>query len=86
MKGGFCEPFSESILIPNKIRYGTEHASGLTCGNSSEITQGMNLSTLICNLLFVGRVHIVLLCSSSPSLLQNPMGDKIRKIRKLAWY
>lgn len=58
MKGGFCEPFSESILIPNKIRYGTEHATGLTCGNSSEIIQGMNLSSLICNLLFIGRVQI----------------------------
>lgn len=50
--------FSESILILRKIRYGTEHATGLTCGNSSEIIQGLNLSNLICNILFIGRVQI----------------------------
>jgi len=70
MKGGYCEPLSETILIPNTIRYGTEHATGLTCGNSSEIIQGMNLLTLICNLLLIGRVQIVfivfILTFSSP--------------------
>lgn len=70
MKEEFCETFSESILIPNKIRYGTEHATGLTCGNSSEIIHGMNLSTLSCNLFFIGRVQIVffvcILAFSSP--------------------
>lgn len=61
MKGGFCKLFSESTLIPSKIQCDTEHVTDLTCGNSSEIIQGISLSTLICNLLFIDRVQIDLI-------------------------
>lgn len=51
MKEGFCELFFENTLIPNKIQCDTEPVSFLTLSNNtSQIIQGMNLSTLICNL------------------------------------
>lgn len=43
MKGGFCELFFESTLIPDKIGCDTETITVLTSGNSSEIIQGMSL-------------------------------------------
>lgn len=79
MKGGFCELFSESTLIPNKIWCDTEHVAGLTCGNASEIIQGMSLSTTICNLLFIGRVQMdfIVFILTFPSLkAQRPKKEK----------
>lgn len=87
MKGGFCEPFSESMLIPNKIKYGTEHATGLTCGNFSEIIQWMNLSTLNCNLLFIDRVligFVVFMLTFSCPKAYGTQNKKI-KISKMVW-
>lgn len=79
MKGGFCELFSESTLIPNKIWCDTEHVAGLTCGNASEIIQGMSLSTTICNLLFIDRVQmdfIVLILTFPSRKAQGPKKEK----------